>query len=419
MAIQTLRGFRDFYPEDQAKITYLRTKIADVCARFGYEEFEGPALESFELYAAKSSDEIVNEQAFVFEDRGGDRITLRPELTPTLARMVAARQNQLTFPIRWWSFGRFWRYERPQKGRAREFYQWNLDLLGDDSIAADVEILEILIRFLQSLGLTAQDAVFELSDRGFASQLLAKNGIAQEKVAAVFRLVDRLAKLDADTQRSYARDLGLSDTEIDTVLALFAADSTVWQQSERLTGIMRELEAKGLGEWAKPNLTIVRGFNYYTGVVFEVSDRAKEYRAMLGGGRYANLVSDVGGQPLGGIGMGMGDMVILSFLESKGLLPAFQSPTQICVVAPTEAATYARTTTDSLRNAGFNVISITTDAFGKGLKFASQKGARFAILLGPNEAQNETITVKNLETGEQQTLDFSAAVTELTGTVHQ
>src|SRR3989344_3766451 len=150
MAVQALRGFRDYYPEDQAKIVYLRDKIAQICRSFGYEEFEGPAVEPLELYAAKSSDEIVREQAFTFKDRGDEDVTLRPELTPTLARMIAVKQNVLVFPVRWWSWGRFWRYERPQKGRSREFYQWNLDLLGPDSPEADAEILEIVIRFMMS-----------------------------------------------------------------------------------------------------------------------------------------------------------------------------------------------------------------------------------------------------------------------------
>ncbi len=262
MAIQNLRGFRDFYPEDQAKITYLRTKIAQTCALFGYEEFEGPALEPFELYSAKSSDEIVNEQAFAFEDRGGERVVLRPELTPTLARMVATKQNELPLPIRWWSFGRFWRYERPQKGRGREFYQWNLDLLGDNTAQADAEILEILIKFLQSLGLTSQDVIFEINDRSFANELIEKNGIAASKSSAIFKFIDRLAKLDTEKQRAYAEELGITADEATLVIELFGPESTAWQDSPRITEVLALLKAKNLDGWVSPNLSIVRGFNY-------------------------------------------------------------------------------------------------------------------------------------------------------------
>ncbi len=413
MAIQPLRGFRDFYPEDQANITYLRNKIAAVCALFGYEEFEGPALEAFDLYAAKSSDEIVNEQAFLIKSRGDDdnQMVLRPELTPTLARMVAAKQQQLIFPLRWWSFGRFWRYERPQKGRGREFYQWNLDLLGDNSAASDGEILEVLIRFFQSLGLTAEDVVFNLSDRAFINELLTQNEL-QTKSAQVFKYLDKRDKLDAREQQSFAQELGFTPEEVAKLTELFSLQADTWQQSERLQQVMKLLQAKGLESWLQPNLGVVRGFNYYTGLVFEANDRSGQYRALVGGGRYGNLVQEVGGSPLEGIGMGMGEMVLLEFLRGKELTIPYKSPTQACIVS-IDSGEWSQKIIQTARQAKINTINYPTDAIGKGLKFANQKQIPWAFIVGPDEAQNQTVTVKNLVSGEQETLALEQAIAKL------
>lgn len=404
MAVQTLRGFRDFYPEDQAKITYLYTKIAATCKLFGYEEFEGPAVESFELYAAKSSDEIVNEQAFLLKSRGDgdDQMVLRPELTPTLARMVAAKQGQLTFPLRWWSWGRFWRYERPQKGRGREFYQWNCDLLGDDSITAEIEILEIVVSFLKSVGLTNRDVVIEVSDRAFLNEQLVKNGITPDQMPFVFKYLDKMGKMPLDERRSYAQELGLDSKQLEELL-----EGDTAKQSPKLAQILATPSLKG---WITANLAIVRGFNYYTDFVFEVSDKQKQFRALLGGGRYSNLVADVGGQPVSGIGFGMGDMVLVNFLEVKGLLPLYSSNIQACVVS-LDQTEYAQSVASQLRAAGINSLSYATSAGpGKGLKFASQKKVPFALIIGQDEATNQTVTVKDLESGEQKTVKLEEAI---------
>lgn len=411
--MQALRGFRDYYPDDQAKITFLRDTIKSVCDLFGYEEFEGPAVEPIELYAAKSSEEIVKEQAFTFADRGGENITLRPELTPTLARMIAAKQNQLTFPVRWWSWGRFWRYERPQKGRGREFYQWNCDLLGDDSLEADVEMLEIVIRFLSSLGLTAKDCVIEVSDRSMINSMLAQSGLSSDDMPQAFRYLDKASKLSADERTAFAAELGIEAAQ--TTLDDLTSETTPALASDsRLSEIINIMKAKGLNEWIRPNLAIVRGFAYYTGLVFEVSDRAKTFRALLGGGRYANLVSDVGGQPLSGIGFGAGDMVLLLFLGEKGLLPAYTPQPTACVIGlDANNREYYHATLGALRHAGINTLGYgITDNLGKGLKYASTKGARYAIFVGDDERLNQTVTWKNLATGEQKTETITKCINE-------
>ncbi len=409
MALQPLRGFRDFYPEDQFKINYLRSKITAVCNLFGYEEFEGPVLESFDLYAAKSSDEIVNEQAFLIKSRGDDdkQMVLRPELTPTLARMIATKQNELVFPLRWWSFGRFWRYERPQKGRGREFYQWNCDLLGNDSAQADAEILIIIVQFLQSLGLTQNDIVIELNDRSFINQYLTKQGFTNEKTTTVFKYLDRLAKLNSEEQKELARKLSITPNEQEIVDALFQQD---YFQSQRLSDVMTILEQQGYIKWFSVNFGVVRGFTYYTGLVFEVSDREKQFRALIGGGRYENLIAALGGQPLSGIGFGMGDMVLLEFLEQQQLLPEYK-PNIRAIVISLDQDIWGQTILEELRNNKVNCLFYNAGTNpAKGLKLADQKQIPLAIIIGPDECNDQTITVKNLKTGSQETLPFTDAL---------
>ncbi len=411
MAIQPLRGFRDFYPEDQANISYLRRKIADVCALFGYEEFEGPAVESFELYAAKSSDEIVNEQAFLLQGRGDDdkKMVLRPELTPTLARMVANRQPQLTFPLRWWSFGRFWRYERPQKGRGREFYQWNCDIIGDDSVNAEVEILEIIIKFLQSLGLTEQDVVIEINDRALTNRLLSEAGFGQEKLGTVMKYLDRYPKLSEDERQAFCND---NQLDYERLQDLFFTNKKSLEEIDEFRSLAEKL--KDSLSWLQFNPSITRGFNYYTGLVFEVSDRDKKYRSLVGGGRYSNLVNDVGGQPVSGFGFGWGDMVILEFLNEKNLLPEYSPNIQACVVGIETDTSWMQEVVQELRNKDIRTVTFQSlDNPGKGLKFASQKKIKFALLIGANERQDRTITVKDLTSGKQETLPLDVAIKKL------
>lgn len=414
MEIQPLRGFRDFYPQDQFRINYLKSKITQTCRLYGFEEYEGPVLESFELYAAKSSDEIVSEQAFVFEDRGGERITVRPELTPTLARMVAAKQNELTLPLRWWSFGRFWRYERPQKGRLREFYQWNCDWLGDDSINAEIGIIELAINSLVSLGITSADVVVELSDRALINAILTENNITGDKTRAAFRLLDKADKLSAEEQLKFGSELGLSTEDANTILSLISADEKTWQRSNKLKQVVEILTAKGYGDWLKVNLGLVRGFSYYTGLVFEATDRTGEFRALLGGGRFANLVSAVGGKPMSGIGFGMGCTVVLTYLEAKGLLPEYGSPTQACVICLDErAVSYAEEIVNNLRENNISAIDFRlASSPSDGLKFANRKNIKYAIIIGENELNSQTVTLKNMVTGDQEVVGRADVVTK-------
>ena len=318
--IQAVKGTRDYYPEIMAVRNFLYHTAGKVSESFGYQEFEGPLIESIDLYAAKSGEELVKEQSFVFEDRGGDLITLRPELTPTLARLVAGRQRQLVYPLRWWSWGPFWRYERPQKGRTREFFQWNIDLIGVDNPEADAEIIAIGATFLKEAGLGAHQVQILVNNRALINAELERLGIPAETRPEVVRLIDRRDKMSADQFDGYAKDLGLDSTRIDG-LRLILDDFDLWKKSDDLRRTFEILDSLGVSDYVRYAPNIIRGLDYYTGTVFEAWDLDGEFRAILGGGRYDNLVSDVGGEPLPATGFAMGDLVISLVLEKFDCLP--------------------------------------------------------------------------------------------------
>jgi histidyl-tRNA synthetase len=404
--IRSVKGTRDYYPEEMGVRVWLYQKMRQVSESFGYSEFEGPILESFELYIAKSSEEIVEKQSYVFEDRGGDKLTLRPELTPTLARMVAARQPQLTFPLRWWSFGPFWRYEQPQKGRTREFFQWNIDMIGDESPEADAELIAIAANFLKAVGLKPDEVQVLVNNRELMDEQLGAIGVATEDRREVFNLIDRKDKMSDEKWREYASDLELSTDQVVQIQEMIQ-NSELWKKSESLTRMFTSLESYGISEYVSFAPHIIRGFVYYTGTVFEAWDTSGEHRAIFGGGRYDNLVGDMGGEPVGGVGFAVGDLVITLILQECGRLPEFGStPAPVyftlfdeTLLEPTLALA------NRLREAGVKVTSaLQADKLGKQFKYADRIGARFAVILGPEEAAESTVAVKNLATGEQETV---------------
>jgi histidyl-tRNA synthetase len=403
-SIQTVKGARDFYPEEMALRNYLYAKARAASQAFGYQEWDGPFLETLDLYAAKSGEELVKKQSFVFADRGGDEVTLRPELTPSLARMIAARQGSLTFPVRWWSFGPFWRYEQPQKGRSREFFQWNIDMLGVNSPEADAELLAIAATFLRSVGLDPQRATIFVNNRRLMDSQFDALGIVPEKRLDVSNLVDRRSKMDPSQWDANALDLGLNQAQLDGLKSLLA-DYDLWKKSEELTRLFAALEALGVKDYVKFDPNIMRGLLYYTGTVFEAFDQTGGVRrAILGGGRYDNLLADVGGQPLSGVGFAMGDVVIGIVLKEAGLLPDFDpTPSSVLVTVFDEKlwmTSYALST--ELRAAGLNVITFPEPAkLPKQFKYADKMKMRVVVTVGPDEAEKGLVAVKNLSNGEQ------------------
>ncbi len=403
--IKSVKGTRDFYPDEMARRDWLVEKLKTASESFSYRRYEGPCLETIELYAAKSGEELVKEQAFVFEDRGGDPITLRPELTPTLARMVANQQNQLVLPLRWWAFGPFWRYERPQKGRTREFYQWNIDLIGSDAVQADAELLAVAANFLKLVGLKSDMVQILVNDRRLMDRKLTEIGISSDTKPDLLRMIDRIDKQPSDVWEKNVADLGLSADQIVSIRALLA-NTQLWKESEELSLLFEYVKALGVDEYIMYEPKIIRGLDYYTGLVFEAHEVKGEFRAILGGGHYANLVADVGGQPLPGVGFAMGDVVITLVLEAYGLLPADLSyPDTVFVTVFNEEMLVEsiRLATD-VRENGFHVILAEPDKLTKQFKLADRLGVKFALVLGPDELANGTIVVKDLGTFEQRSI---------------
>src|SRR5512133_542247 len=321
--IPSVKGTREFYPEEMAQRNFIYDKVRQASQMFGYQEWDAPFLETIDLYAAKSGEELVKEQSFVFPDRGGDLITLRPELTPSLARMIAQKQGELTVPVRWWSFGPFWRYERPQRGRSREFFQWNIDMLGVNSPEADAELIAIAATFLKLAGLTPQLATIYVNNRRLMDAQFDALGVPVEKRLDVSNAVDRRTKMEPAKWDSYVLEMGLDQKQLDGLKQILG-DYEVWQKSDELVRLFKTLEALGVNEYVKFDPNIMRGLLYYTGTVFEAFDVSGSVRrAILGGGRYDNLLRDVGGDPLSGVGFAMGDVVIGIILKEKGLIPPF------------------------------------------------------------------------------------------------
>lgn len=401
--VQRVKGTREFYPEEMAFRTWLYEQMRVVSESFGYQEYDGPFLETLDLYAAKSGEELVKEQSFVFKDRGGSEVALRPELTPSLARMVAQKQNLLVYPLRLWSFGPFWRYEQPQKGRTREFFQWNIDLIGVSSPLADAELLAVAASIFKRIGLTPEHVRINVNNRRLMDGELSKIGIEGDKKSLVFRMIDRRDKMRGDAWRAYGIEGGLTDENIDNLIALLE-NKELWRNSEELSAIFALLEKMGLSDYFAFDPQVIRGLLYYTGTVFEARDTAKDGRAILGGGRYENLVGEVGGDPLSGVGFAMGDVMIQVILDKYGLLPQLDpQPAQVVVTCFDAAClpdSYAIAM--ELRDAGINTIcypeAIKLD---KQLKYANKIGARVIIIAGPDELANGQATVKNLATRTQ------------------
>jgi histidyl-tRNA synthetase len=415
--INAVKGTRDFYPEEMAIRSWLYENMRRVSESFGYQEYEGPYLEYLDLYAAKSGEELVKDQSFVFQDRSGEWITLRPELTPTLARMIAQKQQQLTFPLRWWSYGPMWRYERPQRGRAREFFQWNIDLIGPISPAADAELAAIAASFFKSVDLSPDQITIFVNNRRLLDQQLEKVGIAPQDRAGCLRLIDRREKMKHQAWTRYAQDeFKLSSAQVDGILAMLD-NKNLWMESEELTDFFQAIESLGFSDYIKYSPGIVRGLDYYTGTVFEAHDYDGEFRAIMGGGRYDNLVADVGGEPLPGVGFAMGDMVVSLVLAKFNRLPSLaeqRKPLVLVTVFNSETLQHSMRVSQELRNADIAAISMhEIDKLGKQFRYADRVRASVVVVLGPEEIQRQSVTVKDLISGEQVTVARAELVSEV------
>lgn len=412
---QTLKGFRDFYPQDLAFQNWLFEKAREVSQRFGYQEYEGPALEKLSLYEAKSGEELVKEQTFILKDRGGRKLALRPELTPTLARMVAQKRQELVFPIRWFSIGCRWRYEKPQKGRFREFWQWDVDLVGVDTPEADAEVIAVACEFFKEVGLSPKEVVIKTNNRRLMDQKLDLIEVKREQRAQVFRAIDKKDKMKTTDWEKYLKEIGLEPLQIKDLRGILK-DKDFAGESEELTATFSTLTDLGVSQYVEFDPTVVRGLDYYTGTVFEAQDRKGQFRAILGGGRYDNLVEIIGGAKLPGVGFAAGDAILKAVLKQYRKIPRLVSvPAQVLVTVFDEGF-YRESLkiSKSLREKGITTeIYLSPAKLDKQLKYADKKGIPFVAILGPDEARNNQVTFKNLKTGEQETISQKSAIKKL------
>jgi len=413
--IRSVKGTRDIYPETMKIRRWIIDAMKNSSERFGYQEYDAPCLEGVELYAAKSGEELVKEQSFVFPDRGGDLIALRPELTPSLARMVAAKQGELVFPLRWWSFGPFWRYERPQKGRSREFNQWNIDLIGSNSVEGDAELVAVAADFLRSVGLSSDKVKIYVNNRRLIDSSLNQIGITPGIRRTVIKLIDRLDKLSPESWDAYLIETGLTLEQLNGLKDILI-DKNLWKKSEELVTLFDVIDWLGVADYVEFDPKVIRGLDYYTGTVFEGWDVDRKFRAIFGGGHYDNLVSAVGGEPVPGVGFAMGDVVIELLLNEMNCIPKeVRIPSNILVtVFNEECKEYAFRISSFLRSQGINVITYpSVEKLSKQLKFADRIGSKLAIIAGPDEVNANKIAIKDLVNNSQFTVDLNNAGSEI------
>lgn len=430
MKIQTPPGMRDFYPGDMRLQNWLFDAWRGVSQRFGFEEYEGPIFEFLDLYRLKSGAGIVSE-LFSFQDRGEREFAIRPEMTPTLARMVAAHANALPRPIKWFSIPRMCRAEKPQRGRLREFFQWNVDILGPEETLADAEILACAVALFAALGVSRDTVELRLSSRPLVTAALEQLGIAEIDNDKAFVLIDRVDKLGPEAfEAAWAEAYG-ERVKAQTVLDFL--ESTTRAECQRMAadageagaaavaqfeGLWEQLDAFGIADFCRFDLKTVRGLSYYTGTVFEAHAKAGGLRALLGGGRYDDLTGLLDGPRVPGVGFGMGDAPVIEFLRELDALPSIEPTLDVFVIdADRELFAEALRITATLREVGLRAdFSYKRQNVGKQFKQASSRGARFAVLVGAELREQRRVAVKNLETGEQREVAVGEVARAILGT---
>ena len=426
---QTLPGFREFYPEDFARRNHVFRLWRQTANAFGFAEYDAPVLEPLELYKAKSGDEIEG-QLFSFQDKGGRWVALRPEMTPTVCRLVGEKASALKRPIKWFSIGEFYRYERMQKGRGRCFNQFNADIFGEPGPEAEIELIALLVQCLCAFGLTEQDFYVRLSDRNLWFYYLEALGLDESRIRAVLGAVDKFEKYGDEAFKAYGEQFGPLDVTLKAKVLAFLQIKSLAALEQALTSLGGEklptrladwkkllggLAAMGLARFVEVDLGVVRGLAYYTGFVFEAFDRKGELRALAGGGRYDDLVEKLGGPALPAVGFAIGDMTFALLLEQRGLMPAFmQAPDVYCVIGGAAERLAAFGDIHALRAAGFRVeYPMKELAFGKQFKAAAESGAKLALIYGGDELAKGVVKLRDLTARTEQELpraDVVAAV---------
>ena len=394
------RGMRDFYPEDMV----WRNKVFDAFRAAGeaagFDPYDACVVESYELLARKAGEEV-GEQIYHFQDKSERHLALRAEMTPTLARMVAQRQKELAFPLKWTTIAQCFRYERMTKGRKREHYQWNMDIIGEESVLAEVEVIGAACDALKRMGLSSADFKVHVSSRKFLGQLLEESGIAPEKHAQVFLALDKRGKMPDTEIAAMLKDGGLYENEVKATFAIMETKS--YEKCPELVELFQLAEVAGFADCLMFDIAVIRGLSYYTGVVFECFDTAGEFRAIFGGGRYDNLLTTIGGEPTSAVGLGFGDVVVTELLKSrlgadaakakKGVAVGFMFPEQRAAAVKLAAM---------LRAAGERVdLALKSQKPKKFFSHADSTGAAKAVFLGPDDVEKGVARMKNMETREE------------------
>lgn len=412
---QNIKGARDFYPKDLALRNWLFAKWRGVARNFGYEEIDGPNIESFDLFSAKSGEELVNQQMYTLEDRDGNKLGIRPEITPTYARMVAKKQGELVFPLKWMMFGEVWRYEKPQTGRSRDFWQWELNLVGGDETLTDAEVLVVAAKSLEAIGVTSDDVVFRINDRRFMQQKLGSFGITNDQYDVVRKIIDKKEKVSDEDFVELLIKANLDANQVQKLKSFL--DNPNYNEFEPLKKLFSILESYGVSDFVKYDPIIVRGITYYTGMVFECFDKKKELRSIFGGGRFDDLVETFGGGKVPAVGFAMGDVVITELLKRLNKLPVLESsPTKILVTIFSEnlleeSIKVLRVLREN--NINTELYSDQNAKLEKQLKYADKKQIPYVIIIGQDEIGKNLVTLKNLLTKEQRQVTINEVCTLL------
>lgn len=409
LSTEPYKGVHDYYPEDWAKVQAAFTVIRGKLRSYGFEEYQASPLERAELYEAKTSEEIVSQQTYTFEDRGGRRVTLRPEMTPTLARMIAGRRRELVFPARWFSIGNRFRYERPQKGRSREFYQADVDIIGLSGPMAEGEVVVMAYEILRAFGAKDSDFRIRLNSRALVNAAGSALGFSPEQVTEYLALVDRKDKMkveDFETERSAYRRNGTDPLELIESRTNAEVDAVY----SELLALIEAFRERGMTN-VTLDPTVARGFLYYTGLVFEVFDTNPENpRSLLGGGRYDGLVSLFGGEQIPAVGFAIGIETLMDFLKTHGLEPAAVPGAHLFIGTPSQSdVAAAQRFADSLRESGVNVlVHVSGKNLGDQIKEAVRRGIPYFLAYGEEEARTGTVRLKTLATGEEVVLEANS-----------
>lgn len=425
LSTQPYKGARDFYPEDKRIQKYMFDVLRKTVEKFGYEEYDAPILELLDLYLAKTGEEIVNEQTYAFQDRGGRQVAIRPEMTPTVSRMVAARRQELSYPLRWYSIPNLWRYERPQHGRLREHWQLNVDVFGLSGIEAEIEIITVVDNILRAFHAKRNMYTVKLNSRQFTDYILQEYiGLDAVQAYSMSKLIDRMHKIDR-TEFLIQLDAMCTPSQRETgaveklQTVLFAKDMgdlpaevQAHPSLGRVTYLLNALANAGISN-AVFDVTLMRGFDYYSDIVFEVFDMHPDNnRSLFGGGRYDGLVGLFGVEPVPTIGFGMGDVTLQNFLEIHGLLPKLHPETNVYVILVGNVFMQAQKPIAELRDAGLNVAVDTTGRkIGAQIQAAEKKGIHYVLFIGEQELADGQYGIKNLHTGAEEKHSISRLVT--------